>query len=31
MAGGNEGGEKTEKPTQKKLDDATKKGDILQS
>ena len=31
MAGGNEGGEKTEKPTQKKLDDAAKKGDILQS
>ncbi|QGP79959.1 EscU/YscU/HrcU family type III secretion system export apparatus switch protein [Sphingobium sp. CAP-1] len=31
MAGGNEGGEKTEKPTQKKLQDAAKKGDILQS
>ena len=32
MAGGSEGGgEKTEKPTQKKLDDAAKKGDILQS
>ena len=27
----NGGGEKTEKPTQKKLDDARKKGDILQS
>ncbi|MFZ2997964.1 flagellar type III secretion system protein FlhB [Sphingobium sp.] len=31
MAGGNDSGEKTEKPTQKKLDDAAKKGDILQS
>ncbi|KFG89110.1 Flagellar biosynthesis protein FlhB [Sphingobium herbicidovorans NBRC 16415] len=31
MSGGNGGGEKTEKPTQKKLDDAAKKGDILQS
>jgi flagellar biosynthetic protein FlhB len=31
MAGGSEGGEKTEKPTQKKLQDAAKKGDILQS
>ncbi|MCP1471589.1 flagellar biosynthetic protein FlhB [Sphingobium sp. OAS761] len=31
MAGGNEAGEKTEKPTQKKLQDAAKKGDILQS
>ncbi|WIW87636.1 flagellar type III secretion system protein FlhB [Sphingobium sp. V4] len=31
MAGGGEGGEKTEKPTQKKLQDAAKKGDILQS
>ena len=31
MAGGNEGGEKTEKPTAKKLQDAAKKGDILQS
>lgn len=28
---GTGGGEKTEKPTQKKLDDAAKKGDILQS
>ncbi|WP_420146255.1 flagellar type III secretion system protein FlhB [Sphingobium sp.] len=28
---GESGGEKTEKPTQKKLDDAAKKGDILQS
>ncbi|WHO38261.1 flagellar type III secretion system protein FlhB [Sphingobium sp. AP49] len=31
MAGGSEGGEKTEKPTQKKLQDAAKDGDILQS
>src|ERR1043165_5274234 len=31
MSGGNGGGEKTEKPTQKKLQDAAKKGDILQS
>jgi flagellar biosynthetic protein FlhB len=31
MAGGSEGGEKTEKPTPKKLQDAAKKGDILQS
>ncbi|MGJ8481662.1 flagellar type III secretion system protein FlhB [Sphingobium yanoikuyae] len=31
MAGGSEGGEKTEKPTQKKLQDAAKEGDILQS
>ena len=31
MAGGSEGGEKTEKPTAKKLQDAAKKGDILQS
>ncbi|MBH1991373.1 MAG: flagellar biosynthesis protein FlhB [Sphingomonadaceae bacterium] len=31
MAGDTGGGEKTEKPTQKKLDDAAKKGDILQS
>ena len=31
MAGGDQGGEKTEKPTQKKLQDAAKKGDILQS
>lgn len=31
MAGDNGGGEKTEKPTQKKLQDAAKKGDILQS
>lgn len=31
MAGGSEGGEKTEKPTTKKLQDAAKKGDILQS
>lgn len=31
MSGSNGGGEKTEKPTQKKLDDAAKKGDILQS
>ncbi|MFC3442651.1 flagellar type III secretion system protein FlhB [Sphingobium rhizovicinum] len=31
MAGGNDSGEKTEKPTQKKLQDAAKKGDILQS
>lgn len=31
MAGGNGGGEKTEKPTTKKLQDAAKKGDILQS
>ncbi len=31
MAGSNGGGEKTEKPTQKKLQDAAKKGDILQS
>ncbi|MGW8204447.1 flagellar type III secretion system protein FlhB [Sphingomonas bisphenolicum] len=31
MADSPGGGEKTEKPTQKKLDDAAKKGDILQS
>ncbi len=31
MAGDNGGGEKTEKPTPKKLQDAAKKGDILQS
>jgi flagellar biosynthetic protein FlhB len=31
MSGSNGGGEKTEKPTQKKLQDAAKKGDILQS
>ncbi|MBB3982448.1 flagellar biosynthetic protein FlhB [Sphingobium fontiphilum] len=31
MAGGNSGGDKTEKPTQKKLDEAAKNGDILQS
>jgi len=31
MAGGNDAGEKTEKPTAKKLQDAAKKGDILQS
>ncbi|ANI78428.1 flagellar type III secretion system protein FlhB [Sphingobium sp. EP60837] len=31
MSGSNGGGEKTEKPTQKKLEDAAKKGDILQS
>ena len=31
MSGDNGGGEKTEKPTQKKLQDAAKKGDILQS
>lgn len=31
MAGSNSGGDKTEKPTQKKLDDAAKNGDILQS
>lgn len=31
MAGGEQSGEKTEKPTQKKLQDAAKKGDILQS
>jgi flagellar biosynthetic protein FlhB len=31
MAGSNGGGEKTEKPTAKKLQDAAKKGDILQS
>ena len=31
MAGENGGGEKTEKPTPKKLQDAAKKGDILQS
>ena len=31
MAESNGGGEKTEKPTQKKLQDAAKKGDILQS
>ncbi|HKT75982.1 MAG TPA: flagellar type III secretion system protein FlhB [Sphingobium sp.] len=31
MAGNNGGGEKTEKPTQKKLQDAAKNGDILQS
>jgi flagellar biosynthetic protein FlhB len=31
MAGGNDSGEKTEKPTPKKLQDAAKKGDILQS
>jgi flagellar biosynthetic protein FlhB len=31
MAGGNDSGEKTEKPTAKKLQDAAKKGDILQS
>ena len=31
MAGGSDAGEKTEKPTAKKLQDAAKKGDILQS
>ncbi|EZP73252.1 Flagellar biosynthesis protein FlhB [Sphingomonas paucimobilis] len=31
MSGSNGGGEKTEKPTPKKLQDAAKKGDILQS
>lgn len=31
MSGGNSGGDKTEKPTQKKLDEAAKNGDILQS
>ena len=31
MAGGNDAGEKTEKPTAKKSQDAAKKGDILQS
>jgi flagellar biosynthetic protein FlhB len=31
MAGANDSGEKTEKPTAKKLQDAAKKGDILQS
>ncbi len=31
MSGDNGGGEKTEKPTPKKLQDAAKKGDILQS
>ncbi|HEX7877266.1 MAG TPA: flagellar type III secretion system protein FlhB [Sphingobium sp.] len=31
MSGDNGGGEKTEKPTTKKLEDAAKKGDILQS
>lgn len=31
MAGDNGGGEKTERPTPKKLQDAAKKGDILQS
>jgi len=31
MAGGNDAGEKTEQPTAKKLQDAAKKGDILQS
>ena len=31
MAGGSEGSEKSEKPTPKKLQDAAKKGDILQS
>ncbi|WP_340267405.1 flagellar type III secretion system protein FlhB [Sphingobium mellinum] len=31
MSGSNGGGEKTEKPTQKKLEDAAQKGDILQS
>ena len=31
MSGGGSGGDKTEKPTQKKLDEAAKNGDILQS